>query len=187
MSKMRFVLPLIIIGLFSLFSPALRAQVCKTCPSFTKTNAPAIKKLAGLVGCWKGKGPGGLAAKVIYEMGSDQTALLETIFIENNPTMYTVYYLDGEAGMAHHFCSYGNQLSMRSEPLAAPDTIFFKLVDGTNLPSLSHNHMNYVKFIFYNEDRFDVEWGLHHNGRDLPQLYAFRRTVQGCTARSDQW
>jgi hypothetical protein len=163
------------------------AQVCATCPSFTKTNATSSKKLASLIGCWRGKGPNALGAKISYQMGSDKSALLETMYIEKNPTMYTMYYLDGEVGMAHHFCSYGNQLRMRAEPSDDPNVLFFKLVDSTNLPSLAHNHMNYVKFIFRDQNRFDVEWGLHHNGKDLPQLYAFRRVAQSCSANSDEW
>jgi hypothetical protein len=171
----------------SAFTVEMDAQVCPTCPSFTKTNSTANKKLASLVGCWRGKGPNALAAKVSYQMGSDKSALLETIYIEKNPTMYTMYYMDGEVGMAHHFCSYGNQLRMRAESSSDPNVLLFKLVDSTNLQSLAHNHMNYVKFMFRDQNRFDVEWGLHHNGKDLPQLYVFRRVAQGCSANSDSW
>src|SRR5438045_6389363 len=71
------------------------AQVCANCPSFVKDPPTAVKNLASLAGCWVGKGPNGLGAKVSYELGSDKTAILETMWIEKNPTMYTMYYLDG--------------------------------------------------------------------------------------------
>jgi hypothetical protein len=174
-------------AVLSSFTFDMNAQVCATCPSFDKTNSTASRKLASLVGCWRGKGPNALGAKISYQMGSDKSALLETMYIEKNPTMYTIYYLDGEVGMAHHFCSYGNQLRMRAESSDNPNELFFKLVDSTNLPSLAHNHMNYVKFIFHDQNRFDVEWGLHHNGKDLPQLYVFRRVAQNCSANSGGW
>lgn len=182
-------------GLTPLFALALglipaagHAQVCKTCPSFANASAPPIKKLASLAGCWVGKrSPDGLGAKVSYELGSEQTALLETIWIENNPTMYTIYYLDGDVGMAHHFCSYGNQLRMRAEPINDPNVLFLKLLDATNLPSRAENHMTHVKFTFRDEDHFDVEWGLHHNGKDIPQPYTFRRLPESCTANAGQW
>ena len=169
--------------------PALAsAQVCRTCPSFSKNSSEPIKKLASLVGCWSGKrSPDGLGAKVSYEMGSEQTALLETIWIENNPTMYTIYYLDGDVGMAHHFCSYGNQLRMRAEPSTDPNVLFLKLFDATNLPSRAENHMTHVKFTFRDEDHFDVEWGLHHNGKDIPQPYVFRRVGDTCAATANPW
>jgi hypothetical protein len=164
-----------------------QAQVCATCPSFAKTPSPPIKSLSALVGCWKGKGPNGLASKISYEMGSDYTALLETMWIENNPTMYTMYYLVDGTAMAHHFCSYGNQLIMRAALLNDPNVLPFKLVDSTNLPSEHNNHVFSITFHFRDNDHFEVEWGLHHNSRDLPQRYVFMRVAQGCTARPDEW
>jgi hypothetical protein len=107
---------MLLVTALALLPVSADSQVCRTCPSFTKSIVPQINKLAQLAGCWVGKRePDGLAAKVCYELGSERTALLETIWIENNPTMYTIYYLDGDVGMAHHFCSYGNQLRMRAE------------------------------------------------------------------------
>jgi hypothetical protein len=164
------------------------AQVCRTCPSFTKSTSSPIKKLASLVGCWVGKRePDGLGAKISYEMGSERTALLETIWIENNPTMYTMYYLDGDVGMAHHFCSYGNQLRMRAEVSDDPNVLFLKMIDATNLKSPDDNHMTHIKYTFRDEDHFDVEWGLHHNGRDIPQPYVFRRVGDSCAGSPNPW
>src|SRR5437773_820470 len=45
------------------------AQVCANCPSFVKDPPMAVKNLASLAGCWVGKGPNGLGAKVSYELG----------------------------------------------------------------------------------------------------------------------
>ena len=163
------------------------AQVCASCPSFVKNPPAAVKNLVSLVGCWTGKGPNGLGAKVSYELGSDKTALLETIWIEKNPTMYTMYYLDGGVAMAHHFCSYGNQLEMKAETLDDPDVLSFKMVGSSNLANPDMNHVFSIKYTFLGQDRFDVQWGLHHNGRDLPQNYAFTRVWTGCYSRSDDW
>jgi len=174
------------LGMVALCSPPTSAQVCATCPSFAKTSAPAVKRLAGLVGCWKGKGPNGLGAKVSYELGSDGTALLETMWIENNPTMYTVYYLEGDIAMAHHFCSYGNQLQMRARP-SEENRLAFELVSSSNLPTQDQNHVYSVKFKFDDPDHFEVEWGLHHDGKNIPQPYVFRRVALGCTTRAEDW
>ncbi len=163
------------------------AQVCASCPSFVKDPPPAVKNLASLAGCWVGKGPNGLGAKVSYELGSDKTALLETIWIEKNPTMYTMYYLDGNVPMAHHFCSYGNQLQMKAETSDDPGILSFKMVSSSNMAHPDMNHVFSIKFNFLGEDRFDVNWGLHHNGRDLPQHYRFTRVWNGCPTRSDEW
>ncbi|WP_316193043.1 hypothetical protein [Bradyrhizobium sp. SZCCHNRI1029] len=172
----------------SLSSSDALAQICRYCPSFMKPSSPPIKKLASLAGCWIGKRePDGLAARVSYELGSEQSALLETIWIENNPTMYTIYYIDGDVGMAHHFCSYGNQLRMRAEPSEDPNILSLALLDATNLKSPDDNHMTHIRFQFIDEDHFNVEWGLHHNGRDIPQPYVFRRSAESCTGSQNPW
>jgi len=164
-----------------------QAQVCSTCPSFVKDTRPPIRDLASLVGCWKGKGPNALASKISYELGSDKTALLETMWIENNPTMYTMYYLDKGFALAHHFCSYGNQLMMRADPSDAAGGLTFRLVDSSNLQSDHANHVYSIQFQFMDSNHFTVEWGLHHNGKDIPQRYVFMRVAEGCTARPDVW
>jgi hypothetical protein len=173
---------LLIAAAFWIGSRTIDAQVCKTCPSYEKAKSPEAKKLADLVGCWSGKGPNSLAVKALYELGSDKTALLEQLSVEKNPTMYTMYYLDGETQVAHHFCSYGNQLRMRAVP-SEPDTLLFKFVDGSNLTTAT-NHMTYIKFIFNSHDRFEAVWGLQHDGKETPQPFTFGRVMQGCTARS---
>lgn len=185
--RKRYFSRILLIGAVCFFPIVVRAQVCATCPSFAKPASIAVKNLASLVGCWEGKRSDGLAARLSYELGSDKTALLETIWIEKNPTMYTIYYLDGKTAMAHHFCSYGNQIRMRMQPSESSDVLLFEFSDATNLPNLDHNHMTYVKFTFLNQNRLDVQWGLHHNGKDLPQPYAFRRVAGTCSARSDNW
>ena len=138
---------LLFVAALALLQGSARSQVCSTCPSFSSGSTLSIKKLASLVGCWVGKRePDGLAAKVSYQLGSEDTALLETIWIENNPTMFTIYYLDGDVAMAHHFCSYGNQLRMRAEPSLISSVLFLKFFDATNLKSSNDNHMTYIKF-----------------------------------------
>jgi hypothetical protein len=163
-----------------------KAQVCATCPSFEKSTVASYKKLSALVGCWRGKGPNSLAVKVTYQLLSDKTALLETMLVEDNPTMLTVYYLDGETAVANHYCSYGNQLKMRAQLPLDPNVLFFKFVDGANMKGLDDNHMTYIKFMFRDEDHFDAEWGLH-NRKDMPQPFNFRRVAQGCSSNISEW
>jgi len=182
--KVRSMLLLFIAGLC--FCASMQGQVCTTCPSFEKTSTVSYKKLSSLVGCWKGKGPNSLAVKVTYQLLSDKTALLETMSVENNPMMFTVYYLDGETAVANHYCSYGNQLKMRAKPALDPDVLSFTFVDGVNMKDLDDNHMTYIKFMFRDQDHFDAEWGLH-NRKDMPQPFSFRRVAQGCSAKLDEW
>ena len=117
---------------------------------------------------------------------TDKTALLETMSVEDNPMMFTVYYLDGETAVANHYCSYGNQLKMRAELPLDPDILSFKFVAAENMKDPNDNHMTYIKFMFRDQDHFDAEWGLH-NRKDMPQPFSFRRVVQGCSSNLNEW
>lgn len=159
------------------------SQVLEGNPQFDETDDPKIAKFANLVGCWTGKGPFGIAADVQFELGSEGTALMEFMHPEKNPTMYTIYYLDKEVPMAHHFCSYGSQVRMRAEPVDDPNVLFFRFFDATNLDDHEQNHMTYVRYTFRDDDHFDVEWGLQRDGINEPQPFLFKRVVEGCNVR----
>jgi len=165
------------------FSAGAGAQVLPGNPSFEVVRTNDVKNLASLVGCWTGKGPFGIAADVRYELGSEGTALVEFLHPEGNPTMYTIYYLDGEVPMAHHFCSYGSQIVMRAEPSEDPGVLNFTFHEATNLHDHNQNHMTYVRFNFKGQDNFDVEWGLQRDGKNEPQPFLFKRVTENCDIR----
>jgi hypothetical protein len=156
---------------------------CQTCRSLQKAAAaaPGVKNLNSLTGCWTGQGPGGVKTEISYEIGSGRSALLETQWVEKQPPIYTVYYMDGNNLTAHHFCSYGNQIRLRAERSSDPKVLRFAFVDASNLPDRNHDHMNSVKFTFRDRDHFDMEWGLHRGGKDMPQPFTYTRATRGCT------
>lgn len=173
----RFVLTLLlIVGAFVV----LTAASPPLSTSLKAAGSPGTK-LSSLVGCWSGKGTGG-AVKASYELVSSDTALVEHWQQQGYAPMYTIYYLDGQTPMAHHFCSFGNQVRFKAEPGAAADVLDFKLLDATNVANADVPHMTYVKFSFRDKNHFDQEWGLHQSGKDGPQAFTFKRVVQGCKA-----
>jgi hypothetical protein len=177
-------LPLVAAPTLAEENPDTLSQVLEGNPTFDEPPSDKIAKLASLVGCWTGKGPFGIAADVQFELGSEGTALVEFMHPEKNPTMYTVYYLDQEVPMAHHFCSYGSQIRMRAVPTEDPNVLLFRFLDSTNLDEeREQNHMTYIQYTFKDADHFDVEWGLQRDGENEPQPFLFKRVVEGCTVR----
>lgn len=158
-------------------------------PSFKVTKTPAIERLASLVGCWVGKNPWGMPTRISYDLASDGTALVEYLEQQGQVPMYSIYYIDGETLMVHHFCSYGSQIRMRAEPSEDPNVLYFGFMDATNIKSREHDdHMKWVRFTFQDPEHMGIEWGLYQNQKDLTDRFAFTRVKSGCNARhSDVW
>jgi len=113
---------------------------------------------------------------------SDGTALVEYLRPGANDTpQITVYYLDGETLMAHHFCYYGSQIRMKAEPASDPKLLVFKLQDATNLSADQHeNHMTYIKLSFPDPDHLEADWGQFDRGKELPSYFSLTRVSEGC-------
>jgi hypothetical protein len=89
--------------------------------------------------------------------------------------MVTVYHRDGEALMATHYCSMGNQPRMKaSAPIPAGDSIAFRFVDVTNLKKPGSGHIKHLTVKFVDADHFVQEW-THTDGKK-EETMAFRWT-----------
>jgi hypothetical protein len=185
---------LLMVGVLGLLPAAAVAHECTTCPSFKNPPTAAARNLASLAGCWVGQGPNGVAAKISYEIGSGGSSLIEKMWVDNQKPVMTVYHLDGDTMLAEHFCSLGNQVRMRSEPVDAKgaeneNVLTLRFFDATNRTfSPTDSHMTYVKFDFSraigkaDTRELDVEWGLDCGDVETPQPFTFTRssTAESC-------
>jgi hypothetical protein len=173
---------LLIGGALWLLPSVAGTQYLRRNPSLQKSSAPAVKNLRSLAGCWKGRGPHGGDTRLFYEVVSDGTALIEYLRpVGTSTPQITVYYLDGETLMAHHFCYYGSQIRMKAESTSDPKSLVFKLQDATNLAADRHeNHMTYIKMTFPDADHLEADWGQFDRGKEYPSLFSLTRVVEGC-------
>ncbi len=158
------------------------AQYLRQNPSLHKSNSPGVKNLRSLAGCWKGRGPHGGDTKLFYEVVSAGTALIEYLRpMANSTPQITVYYLDGEVLMAHHFCYYGSQIRMKAESTSDSKLLVFRLHDASNLTADRHeNHMTYIKMNFSDVDHLEADWGQFDKGKEYPSYFSLTRVVEGC-------
>jgi len=158
------------------------AQYLRQNPSLRESTATDVKNLRSLAGCWKGRAPTGGDVRLFYQLVSDGTAMIEYLRSVGTATsQFTVYYLDGETLMAHHFCYYGSQVRMKGEPSADPKQVLFKFHDATNLAADRHeNHMTYIKLTFVDPDHLVADWGNFDRGKEYPSLFTLTRVVEGC-------
>jgi hypothetical protein len=119
----------------------------------------AWKKLQTLAGTWEGT-EAGRTTTMTYTVVSGGHTLIESMKMpEPEPDMVTVYHRDGEALMATHYCSMGNQPRMKaSAPIPAGDAISFRFVDVTNLKKPGSGHIKHLTVKFVDAEHFVQEW-----------------------------
>ena len=149
---------------------ALSAGVC-----FAKT-VPEFERMKSLVGEWKGTSMGGKPATVTYTLVSDNSALMERLFVGGESEMVTMYHPDGDRLMMTHYCSAHNQPRMRSQTVAGGSKIItFDLVDVTNLSAPDAGHMKKLVVTFVDKDHFTQEWTWIEKGKENAVVIRFER------------
>jgi hypothetical protein len=138
--------------------------------------ADGFEALTSLVGEWQGKGPDGRPLAVSYEILSGGSALMETRTPTKEPSMVTVFHLDGDQLMMTHYCSIGNQPRMRADAATAElKTLNFTFVDVTNMAHPSDGHMRGLTFTFEDDDHITQVWTWRQEGNDTPATFHLER------------
>jgi len=156
---------LLLFLLFLLSSSPVRAQY---------SASDGYEKLKSLEGEWTGIGPNDLQLSVTYQIVSGGQAVIETRVPVGEPSMVTVFHLDGDSLMMTHYCSAGNQPRMRTTVLSK-NIIDFTKVDVTNLASASEGHMQGLRFEFEDDMHFRQLWTWRQDGADLPAAFQLQR------------
>ena len=157
----------------------LLLAVAVTNSVFAQSRAAAgFDKLKSLVGEWVAEGPEG-PVNVSYQMASGGSALIETRTPTNEPSMVTIFHLDGDKLMMDHYCSAGNQPRMRAEVSTGEvKKINFTFIDVTNLANPSAGHMRGLTFSFADEDHFTQVWMWREGGKDTSSTFNMKRKAR---------
>ena len=135
----------------------------------------AWKQLLSLAGQWEGT-EGGKKTTVTYTVISGGSALMESMKMPaSEPDMVTIYHRDGDALVATHYCSVGNQPRMRA-PGASPDgkSIRFRFADITNLKP-GGGHIKHLTVTFEDANHFSQEWTSSSDGKEEPANFKWIR------------
>lgn len=138
--------------------------------------AAGFEKLKSLAGEWQGKGPDGQPASVSYQLVSGGSVVMETLKPVNEPSMVTLYHLDGDRLMVTHYCSIGNQPRLRAEAVAGEvNKLNFTFVDVTNLAKPSDGHMRNLALTFQDKDHITQVWTWRADGKDASGTFTLER------------
>jgi hypothetical protein len=126
----------------------------------TTPAAAALEKLRSLAGEWSGtlswsgdrSGSGTLIAT--YAVAARGSAVVETLIMDGEPSMTSVYHLDGADLRMTHYCGAQNQPRLKSERIdLSAGAIDFAFVDITNLASPQAGHVAGAQLRFPDPDR----------------------------------
>ena len=145
--------------------------------TFAQQKAKAgFEKLNSLVGEWQGKGPNGLLVNISYQSLAGGTALMETRAPTNEPSMISIFHIDGDKLMMTHYCSDGNQPRMRAEVFTKEiKSLDFNFVDVTNLAKPATGHMRNLSYTFLDKDHITQVWTWRQDGKDNPAVFDLER------------
>jgi hypothetical protein len=113
--------------------------------------AADFARLKSLAGTWSGHiaTPDGPPAKLEYRITGGGTVVMETLFGGTPHEMITMYSIVGDDIVATHYCSAGNQPTMRLDRAkSTPDRLFFEFVSvrGEHAQDAPHIHNGWVEF-----------------------------------------
>lgn len=135
-----------------------------------------FEKLKSLVGEWQGAGTDGKMRTATYQLLSGGTAVMETLLPDGEPSMVTVYYIDGDRLMMTHFCSAGNQPRMRAAGAAGEiQKLDFAFLDATNLPKPTAGHIHHLRLVFQDQLHFTQTWTWRENEKETRDTFSFIR------------
>jgi len=131
--------------------------------------------LKSLVGEWEGKSADGKTAVLTSRLVSGGSAIEETLNVTGEPSMLTVYHVDGARLMVTHYCSSGNQPRMVTENAGNAGHLTFHYLDATNLASKDSGHMKQLAVSVQDADHFTQEWTWAEKGQEKTELIHFTR------------
>src|SRR5215475_8388995 len=159
----------VLVAAMAVLGGAARANNEKT------SGALAFDQLKTLVGEWEGKTASG-PVKITYTLVSGGTALMERIQPANEAEMITMYSADGDRIVVTHYCSEGNQPSMKTETLKAKANKYsFTLVSVSGLKSPDAGHMTGLVLTLIDKDHLKQDWTYTDKGKTSTNSFEFRR------------
>jgi hypothetical protein len=132
-----------------------------------ETAKDAFDRMKALAGTWSGK-LGEQPFVVTYHVTGGGTALVETLFSGMPHEMVTVYTLDGEDLVATHYCSAGNQPSLRYDAAkSSADKLIFDFAGVRG--AKANGYMHDAEFRLTGADSLQSLWsGIGADGQPQP-------------------
>ena len=145
-------------------------------PAAVAEPGSVFEKFKALAGEWEGQRSDGQAVKVSYQVLSGGSAVVETITSPDEPTMVTVYHMDGDDVRMTHYCSAQNQPRMKASSVSRnARVVSFEFVDATNLARPTDGRMQNLEITFKDRNHITQKWTWLENGRTTDNTFTLVR------------
>jgi hypothetical protein len=138
-------------------------------PAASGGGTEAFEKLKSLVGHWEEQQASAAKAVLDIQLTSGGSAVVEhaSMVLDGKPMeMITMYYLDGDQVRLTHYCSAGNQPTMRGTYAPETKTLTFNFVGATNLKNPNDGHMHHAVYTFLDNDHMRQVWTFQKDQKD---------------------
>ncbi|HEX2059664.1 MAG TPA: hypothetical protein VHK90_02905 [Thermoanaerobaculia bacterium] len=142
------------------------------CGTSASADVAAFEKIKGLAGTHKAHmlKPDGALTEIEYRVTANGTAVIETMFRGEPHEMVTVYTVDGDSIVATHYCSGGNQPTMKlNTAKSTANELVFDFVNVTG--NVGKSHINGVSFVFKDDGHVEEIWSSKGAGEHLRLFY----------------
>jgi hypothetical protein len=146
------------------------------------TVTAAFEKLRALRGQWEGTyvWSGARAASgtmgANYYITGNGSAVVENLTMGDEPSMTSVYHLDGRDLRMTHFCAAQNQPRLKAADIDPDITqVTFSFVDITNLRAPSAGHVEGLEVRFLEPDHIALLFRFKGDGKESDELIDLRR------------
>jgi hypothetical protein len=146
-----------------------------------------LTRLAGLAGewqgtfTWSGARTGTGSVKATYLVTAHGSAVIENLVMggDTEPSMTSVYHLDGPDLRMTHFCGAGNQPRLKASHIdEAQGIVQFSFVDATNLV-VQPAHVDAVEIRFVFADQLVVRFSFVGGGKTSIEHLELQRAHKG--------
>ena len=127
----------------------------------------AFERFKALEGSWIGRSTAGWEEGIRVQVIAQGSAVMFTSFDAHpGETMVTIVTLDGERLRLTHYCVAGNQPRLEATEISADGRrVELGFLDGGNLPSRDHGHMDRVVYEL-EDDRYSSRWTWYQDGEE---------------------
>ena len=172
---------LVSMAVFSVLSAGLarandgNQEECKLPPPYV--GSAEFQKMKSLAGTWEAPDPmvPGGKTKVVYEVTSNGSAVVERLGPGTPFEMVSVYHDEkGKLAMTH-YCAIGNQPRLALEA-ASPDKIKLAFAKNNVINPKKEDHMHSLEITFLGPDQVKQEWSGYMGGKRQKQPTVFTLT-----------
>jgi hypothetical protein len=136
-------------------------------------DAGAFDGLKALVGEWENNSG---TVKITYTLVAGGTALMERMKPSNAPEMISMYSPDGDTVVVTHYCSQGNQPTMKTEAMKAKaDKYSFRMISVSGLKTPDEGHMVGLTLMLVDKDHLKQEWKYLDQGKTSSEIFEYQR------------